>query len=91
MQSATTVDSVADTLSELNITSENSGSQKEYQTKEAPESAQLKMYVTLHNMKKNKDIDAKISNCQRKESKEDIPSVQQKVCDNCRKCSSKYT
>ena len=89
VQSAITVDSVADTLSELNITSENSSQKDEFQTNEAPKSAPLKMYVTLHNINKDKDMDVKILNSQRKERKEDIPSVQQKLCDNCRKCSNK--
>ena len=89
MQCETTVDSVVDTLSELNITSENSSQKDEFQTNEARKSAPLKMYVTLHNINKDKDMDVKILNSQRKERKEDIPSVQQKVCDNCRKCSNK--
>ena len=90
VQSATTIDSVVDTLSELNITSENSCPQKnEFQTYEAPKSVPLQMYVSLHNTDKDKDMDVQISKSQIKESKEDIPSVQQKVCDNCRKCSSK--
>ena len=91
-ESATTVgersdvNSVADTLNQLHITSDTCHSQSgTTEDSRAVTNVPLKMHINGSLKSKS----ANIVDSGTKTKKEDIPSLQQKVCDNCKKCSSK--
>ena len=86
----TDVNSVANTLNELHIASEMSSSKNDtaHNTKAAND-IPVKMYINAQNteiQKTNKSANDMDSDTK---MKKDIPSLKQKVCDNCKKCSRK--